>query len=91
MSDIKISYDGKYPNLCSGTLIVTIDDVEWKFSDYCMESGGSVSFSEDWEAHVSSSPWHIRKWPKNFPENMKLATLEAVNAQVRQGCCGGCV
>lgn len=89
--DIKVSYDGAFPNLCSGTLVVTIDDTEWVFPDYCMSSGGSVSFSKDWEEHVSSGPWEISKWPENFPENLKSSVLEAVNEQVTYGCCGGCV
>ena len=45
--NIKIDYNGKYPNLCSGKLIATIDDVKYSFPDYCMVSGRGVSFDED--------------------------------------------
>jgi len=90
--NIKISYDGKYPNLCSnGDLVIIIDDVEWKFPDGCLESGGSVTFDADWNSDVSSGPWSINKWPKNFPENLKEIVLEAINDQIEYGCCGGCV
>jgi hypothetical protein len=69
MKNIKfVSYDGAYPNLCSGRLVVEIDGKEVSFgyttsfftedklADYprfwC--SGGSVSFDEDWNEFVDS-------------------------------------
>ena len=65
-----VSYDGGYPNLCSGKLVVKIDDKEVSFgrttklrwedgeglADYPRFwcSGGSVSFDENWMEHVDS-------------------------------------
>lgn len=40
---IKIEYDGKYPSLCMGHLIVWIDDVKWDFGKFCLSSGGRVT------------------------------------------------
>ena len=93
MSDkIEIAYDGSYPNLCRGELIVTInDEKEWIFPDYCLSSGGDVSFDDDWNEDVTEGEWSIEEWPKNFPEDKKEAVLEAVNETVPFGCCGGCV
>ena len=88
---IKISYDGEYPNLCRGELIVTIDGVVWKFPEYCLSSNGSVTFDENWCKHVSSGNWSIDEWPKNFPTKLKNAVVDAVNSSVPHGCCGGCV
>ncbi len=63
-----ISYNGRYPNLCSGKLVVKIDDKEVSFgqttkfpwekdeelADYSRFwcSGGGVSFDEDWNEFV---------------------------------------
>ena len=70
MKNIKfISYSGKYPNLCSGTLVVEIDGKKvifgWTEPDNWMNeekadyprfwcSGGGVSFDEDWMEYVDS-------------------------------------
>ena len=55
-----VSYDGKYPNLCTGTLVLNIDGTDYSFGfttvpgmskcDFPMfwHSGGSVSFDNDW-------------------------------------------
>jgi len=88
---MKISYDGKYPNLCSGRLVVTIDGKEWVFPDYCLSSGGGVWFTDEWEERVDSGAWSIREWPEGFPTDMRNAVEDLVNSQVEQGCCGGCV
>jgi len=88
---IEVSYDGAYPNLCSGHLIVYIDGFEWVFPDYCMNSGGYVRFDGDWNEEVELGPWSVDKWPVGFPEAMKLHVENAVNDQVPHGCCGGCV
>lgn len=49
-----VSYDGRFPNLCSGTLVLKIDGVERTMPQYCMSSGGSVWFDNDWGEHVES-------------------------------------
>jgi hypothetical protein len=88
---MEIRYDGSYPNLCSGQLIVIIDKKEWVFPSYCMSSGGGVSFDSDWCENVTSGEWSISEWPDNFPEDLKEDVLCAVNSEISQGCCGGCV
>lgn len=40
--DIRIEYDGRWPNLCSGHLIIWIDDVKWDFGSHSLSSGGSI-------------------------------------------------
>lgn len=87
---INIEYDGAYPNLCSGNLVVTIDDKRYGFGN-CLCSGGSVTFDEDWQEHVTQGPWSINEWPGDFPEELKESVLEAINEEIPHGCCGGCV
>ena len=89
--EISIRYDGRYPNLCSGDLVVIIDRKEWVFPNHCMASGGSVWFDKGWDEHVEFGPWRIKDWPDGFPKNMKKAVLNKVNEEIPQGCCGGCV
>lgn len=88
---ILIWYKGKYPNLCSGELIININGIPWVFPDYCLVSGGSVSFDEDWQEEVTRGDWSIGEWPENFPEEWKSVVLEKINNEIPHGCCGGCV
>jgi len=89
--EIIVKYDGAYPNLCSGNLVIIIDNKEWVFPDYCLSSGGGVWFSDDWEEHVDSGEWSITGWPEGFPEDLKRVAEAEVNNQIEHGCCGGCV
>ena len=94
-----VSYDGTYPNLCSGTLVVKIDGDEvsfgWNGCDYppFWISGGSVSFTKDWDEVVSQGEWEISD-SNDFPPNIKAALpdlIRLMNEHVPHGCCGGCV
>jgi len=91
ISVIKIEYNGEYPNLCSGDLVVIIDDKRWEFPSHCMRSGGNVWFDKGWDEHVDSGEWSISEWLEGFPEDMKQAVTSEVNSNIRHGCCGGCV
>ena len=93
MSDIKfVSYDGKYPTLCKGTLTISIDGDE--ISEFnCLISGGYIrSYREE---DIVKGKWSIN-WDKAFnfmffsDEEKKLIT-DLVNANVPFGCCGGCI
>jgi hypothetical protein len=88
---IIVKYDGAYPNLCSGTLRVFIDGKEWIFPDYCMSSGGNVTFDKNWSENVTRGRWSINAWPKDFPEDLKDNVTDEINSTVDWGCCGGCV
>ena len=84
-----VSYNGCWPNLCSGTLVLKIDGEEVVFPDYCMSSGGSVWFDIDWEEFVGIGPWTVY-----VPSQYKQYDAEiqkVVNEHVPWGCCGGCV
>ena len=89
--NIQIQYDGAYPNLCSGRLVVIIDGKYWDFEDHSLRSGGNVWFDDDWTEHVEDGPWSVSNWPEDFPEHLKEAVEEEINSQISQGCCGGCV
>lgn len=91
MSDIKIKYDGKYPNLCSDNLEVTIGEKTWEFPKFCLLSGGSVSFDNEWNEIVEEGDWSVSDWPDDFPEDLKDEVLDAINDSIPHGCCGGCI
>lgn len=84
-----VSYSGEYPNLCSGELVISIDGMEW--TGFRLSSGGSVSFTEDWDEIVTYGPWSVSHWPNGFPEEAKPITIGLINENIRLGCCGGCV
>ena len=86
-----ISYDGEYPNLCTGQLIMELDNKKLIFPEYCLKSNGSVTFTDDWEEIVEDGEWNITAFPHNFPAELKELAIELVNDNVRRGCCGGCV
>lgn len=88
---IDIHYDGKYPNLCSGKLVITIDNVRWVFPDGCLQTGGCVSFSKDRDENITTGPWSITQWAEGFPEEKKQDVLDEINCCIPHGCCGGCV
>ena len=86
-----VSYDGEYPNLCRGILILNLNGVDIKFPKCCLNSGGSVSFNKNYSEEVTNGPWSFDMWPKGFPKNLKNKAVKLVNKNVLMGCCGGCV
>ena len=88
-----VSYDGEYPNLCAGTLVIEVDGERWEFPQHSLGSGGYVTFDSEWNEDVGDGPWHISNWPNGFPDDQVIRdeVVRVVNANVRYGCCGGCV
>jgi hypothetical protein len=86
-----VSYNGGYPNLCTGDLALKVGDKTFTFPFTCLRSGGSVSFTEDWDECVEQGPWSITEWPDGFPEELRREAEDVVNENIMWGCCGGCV
>lgn len=84
-----VSYDGKYPNLCSGQLVLKINGQVRVLPPYCLSSGGSVWFDNDWGAHVETGSWSI-DLPEDL-EPLRKEIEECINENIPHGCCGGCV
>lgn len=92
-----VSYDGKWPNLCSGNLTLLVDGVQMTFGKSeqfpCFwVTGGAVWFDEHWNEHVDKGDWIINE--DELPDKLKLYAAEIgriFNENVPHGCCGGCV
>lgn len=83
-----VSYDGKDPNLCSGTLVLEVEG-ERRELPYALCSGGSCGFYEDETPFVEHGPWSV-----DLPEDLepyRNEIEELVNDKVPKGCCGGCL
>ena len=85
-----ISYDGKYPNLCSGTLKLKVNNKLYAIR-HVLVSGGCVNFSSYAEEEVSKGPWTVDLSQYKELEPYKEEIVKLVNKHVRQGCCGGCI
>lgn len=93
-----ISYTGKYPALCYGTLTVEIDGKKTIFGfekEYprFWASGGSVSFDNEWNETILQGDWELLYDKNDFPfdkETMQQL-INVMNENVNCGCCGGCV
>lgn len=101
MRNIKfLSYDGTYPNLCSGTLGLEIDGKK-VYCKRCLSSGGSagVDFDNDYEEYCTTGDWtvYFEDIEGQLPDGMSLSGLDKqiitdlVNENVPHGCCGGCI
>lgn len=90
--EIRIEYDGKYPNLCSGKLVVYIGKEKWEFPKYCLLSGGNVYQDDDGYYVTEEGEWYINKWPKEFldDDGLKMLVMDVINDEIPLGCCGGC-
>ena len=58
MRDIQfVSYDGEYPNLCSGQLVLNVAG-EIVSADHCLTSGGGLVF-KDGREDTTHGPWFV--------------------------------
>lgn len=94
-----ISYDGKYPNLCGGRLVLGINGIPYTFGykrndhEPFWSSGGKTGFrgqyndayvlKDEWIINVDVLPVEIRKYANEI--------IEEFNNNVPYGCCGGCL
>ncbi len=91
--EITLRYDGEWPNLCSGHLVVTVDGTDWDFGKHVLHSGGSVTFDDKWSETVTKGDWDIMedRFPEAFPREWRQLVVDEVNRSIPHGCCGGCV
>ena len=82
-----VSYDGSYPTLCSGTLVIKVNGKEIALN-HVMVSGGGCFYNDD---DVDLAPWgiNLEKYPELMPYKEEIT--ECVNSNVPYGCCGGCI
>ena len=85
-----VSYDGKWPCLCFGTLIIKVDGKTYSFKN-AMMSGGCICNDGEWNMWAEQGDWEISL--EEFPElePYKEEITRVVNENVEQGCCGGCI
>lgn len=85
-----VSYDGKYPCLCMGTLTIRVDGKTYRFN-YAMVSGGHICRDEDWNMWTEGGDWEVNLYEHPELEPYKEEITRVVNENVEQGCCGGCI
>ena len=85
-----ISYDGKWPCLCYGTLTIKVNEQTYRLEN-AMISGGSVWHDVDWNFHTEYGEWEIDLSKHPELEPYKKEITDVINANVELGCCGGCI
>lgn len=87
---IEVSYDGAYPNTCSGTLIIKVDGKEVYHDCACCHSTGEVWFDDEWGDHVEDGEL---EWNADEASKFSKEIQDAVRDKLSefQVCCGGCV
>lgn len=87
-----VSYDGKYPCLCSGTLLIKVDGKSYTLK-HAMISGGYIMGGPDtdWDMWAEQGEWDIDLEECPELEPYKEEIIRVVNENVQYGCCGGCI
>lgn len=97
MRNIKfVSYNGRYPTLCSGWLTLNVDGEPWK-AHVDLFSGGKAYLDSHGNEVVEQGPWDLSRY--QYDAFVKLGFTDAeieevirlVNENVERGCCGGCI
>lgn len=85
-----VSYDGKYPCLCMGTLTIKVDGKIYMFY-HAMVSRGHVCRDDDWNMWAEEGDWEVNLYEHPELEPYKEEITRVVNENVEHGCCGGCI
>lgn len=85
-----VSYNGKWPCLCMGTLTINVDGKTYSFK-HAMLSGGHVCRDDDWDMWTEEGDWKVRLYEHPELEPYKEEITRVVNENVEHGCCGGCI
>lgn len=83
-------YTGRWPNLCRGKLVLRVDG-ENMLVNCRLISGGSAYIGRRHEAKITQGPWDVEFGDNSFTPQEQAYIKYLVNANVRQGCCGGCI
>lgn len=100
MGVLTVEIDGNTYYFGSGADVFDFDKSEYK--ENCYEcfwvSGGSIRKSEDWDMWAEEDEWTLNSsWNKpdeRHPQwiiDILPELIEMFNANVRYGCCGGCI
>lgn len=84
-----VSYNGKFPNLCRGTLVIKVNGEEINLENYLI-SGGQCWFDNKRNGHIETGDWRLCQLPNNL-EPYREEIPKVVNENVSRGCCGGCI
>lgn len=86
-----VSYDGRYPCLCMGTLVIRVNGKTYRLKN-ALVSGGDVlsnhDFSDMWTV---KGEWRVALYDYPELEPYKEEIARVVNENVEYGCCGGCI
>ena len=85
-----VSYDGKWPCLCRGTLIIKVDGKKYSFK-HAMVSGGYIVRDEEWNMWAEQGEWDVDLYEHPELKSYKEEIVRVVNENVEPGCCGGCI
>lgn len=85
-----VSYDGRYPCLCMGTLKIKVNGKLYSF-DHAMISGGYICKDDDWNMWTTQGDWEVDLSEHPELESYKEEIARVVNENVEYGCCGGCI
>lgn len=85
-----VSYNGKFPNLCRGTLIIKVNGKEAVLKN-CLYSGGRCGFGQKRNEHIETGDWRLCTCLPDDLEQYRDEILKVVNENVPHGCCGGCI
>lgn len=83
-------YTGRWPNLCRGKLVLMVDG-ENMLVNCRLISGGSVHIGRKCKAKITQGPWDVEFEDDFFTPQEQAYIKYLINANVRQGCCGGCI
>jgi hypothetical protein len=85
-----VSYDGRYPSLCSGTLKLKIFGKDAELTSTCFVSGGHIERDKD-GFFVCQGDWEVDE--AELPDELKPLRNQierCMNDNIEHGCCGGC-
>ena len=85
-----VSYDGRYPCLCDGTLTIRVNGNTYRFKN-ALISGGGIFRNDEWDMWSENGKWEIRLKEHPELEPYKEEITRIVNENVEYGCCGGCI